>query len=423
MSPGTAPGTIEIPLPGGGTRAVRESTIVFLVGLAQFVNILDFVMVMPLGPDFATGLGIPTSHIGYIGGTYTAAAGASGLVGAFFLDRFDRRKALTVSMIGLVIGTALGGAATGLGSLIAARALAGVFGGPATSLSISIIADLIPAHRRGAAMGKVMGAFSIASVLGVPAGLELARMGGWRMPFFGVASLGFVVAIGVWIALPPLVVHLGRDAGPATPFSALLTRPVVQASYLMTACAMAAGFILIPNIATYLQRNLGYPRDGLGFLYAAGGVASWFSMRLVGRLVDRYGSARVAAIGCVLLSAATWGGFIATPPAMPVVYVFVVFMVAMAFRNVALTTLTSKVPGPAERARFMSLQSAVQHFASAAGAFLSSRMLSELPDGALVGVADVAWVTVGLSVLLPVLMWVVEGRVVSAAAPAPARVH
>jgi hypothetical protein len=42
----------------------QESSIIAVVGAIQFVNILDFMMVMPLGPDFATELGIPTSHLG-----------------------------------------------------------------------------------------------------------------------------------------------------------------------------------------------------------------------------------------------------------------------------------------------------------------------------------------------------------------------
>ncbi|MBL8720617.1 MAG: MFS transporter, partial [Myxococcales bacterium] len=92
-------------------------------------------MVMPLGPDFARQLGISTSHIGYVGGAYTAAAAVSGLVGALFLDRFDRRSALVLSMLGLALGTAAGAFACGLPSLMLARVLAGAFGGPATSVS------------------------------------------------------------------------------------------------------------------------------------------------------------------------------------------------------------------------------------------------------------------------------------------------
>lgn len=55
-----------------------------------------------------------------------------------------------VTLLGLVVGTAAGGMATGLGSLMAARVLAGSFGGPATALSLSIIADVILPSAAGA---------------------------------------------------------------------------------------------------------------------------------------------------------------------------------------------------------------------------------------------------------------------------------
>ncbi|HVE83517.1 MAG TPA: MFS transporter, partial [Myxococcales bacterium] len=93
-----------------------EGLIIFLVGAIQLINILDFVIVMPMGPDLARGVGISTRYVGLIGGSYTLAAALSGLAGLFFLDRFDRRKAVAVAMFGLVVGTAAGGFAWGLGS-------------------------------------------------------------------------------------------------------------------------------------------------------------------------------------------------------------------------------------------------------------------------------------------------------------------
>ena len=94
-----------------------------------------------------------------------------------------------------------------------ARVIAGAFGGPATSLSLSIIADVVPPARRGRAMGAVMGAFSIASVLGVPLGLWLARLGGWRMPFLVVAGFGVVVgAVGAAGDAQPARAH--QPSGP-----------------------------------------------------------------------------------------------------------------------------------------------------------------------------------------------------------------
>src|SRR5438094_10526029 len=96
------------------TPEQRERAVVLLVAAVQFVNILDFVMVMPMGPDFARALGIPASNLGLIGGSYTAAAAVSGLLCSLFLDRFDRRPALGLAMIGAVAGPALRRLATGM---------------------------------------------------------------------------------------------------------------------------------------------------------------------------------------------------------------------------------------------------------------------------------------------------------------------
>ena len=383
----------------------------------QFINILDFVMVMPLGPDFAKALAIDAAKLGFIGGSYTAAAAVSGLAGSFFLDRFDRRRALAVAMLGLVLGTAAGGFATGLGGLMAARVLAGTFGGPATSIAYSIIADVIPPERRGKAMGAVMGAFSIASVLGVPAGLEVARLGGWSMPFFAVAALGLLVTAGVITFLGPMRRHLddpARAAEARPSLRELFTRPTVLMSWTMTATVMLGGFLLIPNISAFVQGNLAFPRARLSSLYGVGGVMSFFATRLGGRLVDRWGSFRVGTLGVALLVCVEWLWFVHQPVTIPILAFYVLFMLALGLRNVAYNTLTSKVPAQRERARFLSIQSSVQHAASAAGAFLSAQLLSELPGPsprALKGMPLVAGLAIALTMLLPIFLRRVERRV------------
>ena len=394
------------------TTAPSERAIVFCVGAVQFVNILDFMMVMPLGPDFAVALDIPVSHIGYVGGAYTAAASVSGLACAFFLDRFDRKKALSVAMLGLVLGTLSGAFARGLATLMLARVVAGAFGGPATSLSYSIIADVIPPDRRGRAMGAVMGAFSVASILGVPAGLELARRGGWRLPFIAVAVLGAILGTYASHVLPPMIGHLARARQRRFGRDLLqLVRLDVLLSLTLTTLVMGASFIIVPNIAPYLLYNLGYPRARLGLLYLVGGLVSFVAMRGVGLLVDRFGSARVGTFGTLFVSTVIYCGFARVPPVFPVLLLFVLFMLGMSFRNVAYNTLTSKVPQADERARFSSIQSSVQHLASALGAFASARLLTELPSHALVGVDTTAYVSIALGVGVLPLLWIVERRV------------
>jgi predicted MFS family arabinose efflux permease len=392
-------------------RAVSERTLLFLVGAVQFVNVLDFMMVMPLGPDFAEGLGIPTSQLGLVGGAYTFAAAAAGLAGAGFLDRFDRRKALAVAILGLVAGTAAGGVATGLGTMVLARVVAGAFGGPATSLAISIVADAVPPERRGKALGAVMGAFSVASVLGVPAGLEVARLGGWRAPFFAVAALGLVLAGAALKLMPPITAHLahrrgeGREAGPR-----LLRQPVALLALAATASSMLSGFAVVPNLAAFVQHNLGFPRERLGVAYMIGGVVSFGVLRAGGRLVDRAGAPAVATIGTALYLAILAFGLAYPQPWLPVLFLFAAFMTANSLRNVSATTLSSRVPGPAERARFMSAQSAVQHLASAIGATLSTRVLSVGPGGRLEGMRVLVAGSAAVAALLPVLLVAVAAR-------------
>lgn len=411
-------------------RTTSERAIVLLVAMVQFVNILDFMMVMPMGPDFAAALGIPLSRLGLIGGSYTAAAMVSGLVGSLFLDRFGRRNALLVAVLGLSVATALGGFAQGFATLLVARVLAGAFGGPATAVSLSIVADTVPADRRGKAMGVVMGAFSMASVFGVPLGLELARRGGWRLPFFAVAGLGLVaLAVGAAL-LPPLRGHLERQVlraeglagsyreGAATAGApgaspgtlALLRKPAVQLSYVMSATSMMGAFVLVPNISPYLQRNLGYPRAELGMLYLWGGLCSFVTLQFAGRLVDKVGGLKVATPATLLISWVIIEGFVREDPWMPALAVFVLWMTAMGFRNVGMQTASSKVPSPSERARFMSLQSAVQHGASSIGAVVSTALISEGRDHRLVGMPRVAAVTVTLFAALPLLLAALERR-------------
>lgn len=385
-----------------------EDWIVLLVAAVQFVNILDFMMVMPLGPDFARDLNVGADQIGLVGGTYTLAAAIGGILGAGLLDRLDRRTALGLAMAGLAVGTVAGAFAVSLETLLMARALAGVFGGPATSVALSIVADVVPSERRGRAMSRVMAAFSVASVLGVPAGLEIAHWGSWRTPFLVVALASAVITTLSLRSLPSMTGHLG---GPrrGLPVRALLGSPRVWAAYTIVALATLSAFSLIPNISAFLQMNLHVPRSWLGGLYMAGGVVSFAVMQAVGRAVDRFGAAPLTLVGVLAYAAVVWAGFIDDARHIPVVVVFMAFMGAQSTRNVAQQTLLSKVPAPSDRAGFMSLQSAVQHVASAFGAFASSAFLVER-GGRLEGVPQLAMASIGAALLTPPLFYWLEAK-------------
>ena len=412
-------------------RAPDERSVLFLVAAVQFVNICDFMILAPLGPQLARTIGMAESHLADATAAYTFAAGIAGFFGSMFLDRFGRRAALTVAMIGLSLGTAAGGLATSMTTLVLARMLAGAFGGPATSISLAIIADVVPQERRGKAFGAVMGAFAAASVLGVPLGIALSEMGTWKTPLYAIAATGLVLTAIVRARLPPLRGHLlGHKAPERMRFPVeLLRRDVVLASYAMTATVNMGAFILIPNISTYVQNNLGLATAQLKYMYFAGGIVSFFTTRAAGKVVDRFGAVGVGTVGTVIQAAVIYAGF-ATTATLPwsthflgsMYGVFMSFMFANGVRNVAYQALTSRVPRPTERASFMSLQSTVQHLAAGLGASLSARIMSTSLDRKLVGFDVVAYVAVVFALTLPLLLRLVEQRLRGADPfPTPAR--
>jgi predicted MFS family arabinose efflux permease len=395
--------------PSASGRLPSERTVVFLVAAVQFVNILDFMMVMPLGPDFARELAIPTAHIGYIGGAYTLAAAIAGIAGSFVLDRFDRRKALAVAMLGLVVATALGGFAVGLGSLLGARLLAGAFGGPATAVALAIVGDVVPPERRGRALGTVMTAFSVASILGVPAGLRLGTLFDWRAPFFAVAALGLLVTIVAVFAMPSLTGHRARQGEPRA--QPLRFDRLKLSALGNTALTMLGVFAVVPNISTFLQHNLGYPREKLDLLYFVGGLVTVLATRGIGILVDRAGATRVIALGTVVFATALWFGFIDPVTSDHVIWVFPLLMLSASLRGVPLNTLATRVPSPPERARFMSAQSSVQHLASTGGAVAAAAVLADAPDGRLENMDIVAIAAIAVALLVPIVSSYVERAV------------
>jgi predicted MFS family arabinose efflux permease len=411
-------------------KQLSERFIIFLVAAVQFVNVLDFMMVMPLGPDFARGLGIPTSNLGLVSGSYAAAAALAGFFGASVLDRFDRRKALAVAMIGLVAGTAAGALAHDLATMILARVIAGAFGGPATSIALSIVADVVPPARRGRAMSTVMGAFSIASIAGVPLGLQLSVWFGWRVPFLAVAGLGLVVVVLALSRMPSLTGHIdaGNKVKALDRMIALWRDPTIRLALLTNSLVFLTAFIVIPNIAAHLQQNLGYPRPRLSPAYTVGGVVSLFVLIAAGRAVDKRGPVFVSTIGTLVFAVALVLGFIAPNRFfhLPVFALFGIFMAAMSLRNISVGSLSTRVPRQHERAGYMSLQSMSQHLSSALGAFISSQMLHNTPDGKLAGIDRISTLSLVLAFTLPPLLAAIVRRVnareaYAAAAVAPAQ--
>ena len=153
---------------------INERLLLFTLAAVQFTHIMDFMIMMPLGSTLMRVFAIEPDQFSHLVAAYGLAAAVTGFAGGFVLDRFDRKHALLILYSGFALSTLACALAPNYQALLFARLAAGAFGGVSSSVIVAMVGDVIPPNRRGRAMGVVMSAFPIASVLGVPFGLLLA---------------------------------------------------------------------------------------------------------------------------------------------------------------------------------------------------------------------------------------------------------
>lgn len=356
----------------------RELLLLLAIAGIQFTHILDFMIMMPLGPQFTRLFGISDAQFGLLVSAYTLSAGVSGLAAATYVDRFDRKRLLLVLYTLFGLATLACGLAPGYGFLMVARVAAGVFGGVLAALSQTIVADVVPFERRGRAMGIVMSSFSVATVAGVPVGLFLATHLGWQAPFIGIALLCAVLGLVAALTLPRLSQHLhaGRP-----PLWRGIGQVLVDRNHLrafgFSALLMSAGFTVIPFITLYMQANVGLTDAQIPYIYLCGGLATLVSARLVGRLADRLGKVRVFSWLALAVTVPLMATTLLPPvPLWMVLLVSTALFVCMGGRMIPGMALITAAASPAQRGTFMVLNASVQSAAMGVASFVGGQIIS-----------------------------------------------
>jgi predicted MFS family arabinose efflux permease len=370
---------------GGGKKSERY----FLFALAgiQFTHILDFMIMMPLGPQFISAFKINTHQFGLLISSYTFAAAIAGVFATYYIDRFERRRLLLRLYIAFTLATLACGLAPSYETLFLARALAGVFGGILGSLVQTIVADVIPFERRGKAIGTVMAAFSVSTVAGVPLSLFLANhisFLGWRAPFIFIAFLSSAIFWLGYQYIPSITGHLAhKEVGNRFRQIYQLVR---QRNHLIAFCFMAlimlTGFSVIPYIALYFTMNVGVPDAYISLVYLFGGIASLLSSRYIGSLADRYGKEqtfRALAILSLLPIIVTTN--LVPVPIWLVLINSTAFFILVSGRMIPAMAMVSQVIEPKNRGTFMSLIGSVQMLGSGIASVIAGMVITISPSG------------------------------------------
>jgi len=381
----------------------NEKTLLFVLAVVQFTDIMDFMIIMPLGSTFMREFDITPQQFSIIVSSYAIAAFCSGLLGAGFIDRFDRKKVLLFIYAGFAIGTLACSIAPGFGFFLAARSLTGVFGGILAALVLSIIGDNIPLERRGAAMGIVMTAFSLASIAGVPTGLFLAAHFGWQAPFLTIGGIAILLWLVIVFTLPPMKKHLESglvQRNPLKVFKNIATDPNQLRALLFTLILMLGHFSVVPFIAPYMELNIGFDTYQISYIYGLGGLLTVFLLPLFGKLADRYGHIRVFTIASFFALISIFA--ITNLPQVSIALALCVtssFFIVSSGRSVPATTLVTSVVRPESRGSFMSVRASVNELALGLAAFMAGMIVTRRPDGSLEHYPYVGYIAIALSIV------------------------
>jgi predicted MFS family arabinose efflux permease len=362
----------------------KERLLLLTLAAINFTNIMDFMIMMPLGPQLMRIFNINTQQFGLVVSSYTFSAGFSGFCTAFFIDKFDRKRFLQVLYAGFLIGTLLCGLANTYELLMIARIFTGLFGGVLGAVILAIVGDVIPFNRRGQAMGFVMAAFSIASVLGVPFGLRIANQFGWNTPFLLLAFLALPVQFFIFKFVPNLSTHTqaGKQVQVLQVIKNITSSPNQRKAITLMMVVMFGHFSIIPFLSPYMVSNVGFTEGQLEQIYFFGGLSTIIASPLIGKLADRIGKLKVFTIFVSISIIPVL--FITNMPRVDIWITLIatsVFFAVSSGRFIPAQAMVTATVDLQNRGSFMSIVSSMQQLSAGLAAYIAGLVVIKQTNG------------------------------------------
>ncbi len=391
-------------------KSRSEFTIVFLLTFIHFIHLVDFVVIMPLGPTLMQNLGISPATFASMVSAYNFAGAITGLIISLFADKFEKKTLLSAALVGVSVGTIFCGLANSGDQLIFARAVTGFFGGVLNPLVFALVAEWIPYKRRGKAMAWVMSGFSLASVIGVPLGLVINDSFGHRMTFYFIGVFIFLSSIACFFGLPKASIPSKEMT--LKQLAKILGQSFSNKKYLQvfvyTFFISGVMFLLIPMLAPFAVKNMGMKTTDLKFMYLIGGVLTVGTARAFGVLTDKFGGRHVYAVICI---ASVVPIYFYTHSGAVSFYTYIaigsVFMSLISGRMIPAMTLTSHVPAANQRGQFMGILNSVRAGATALGSLIVGLIVVEDSSGKLINFDHIGKTAIAVSLLSIILTYVI----------------
>ncbi|WP_416983818.1 DHA2 family efflux MFS transporter permease subunit [Streptomyces sp. T028] len=181
----------------------RRGWILAVLGAAQLMVVLDNTIVNVALPSAQADLGFGTGGRQWVVTAYALAFGSLLLLGGRLTDLMGRKRAFIIGLIGFAGASAAGGAATGFGMLIAARAVQGAAGALLAPAVLSLITTTFPGGRSRTRAFAIIGTIvSAGGGMGLVLGGVLTEYINWRWTMYVNVVFAVGAALGAWLLLP-----------------------------------------------------------------------------------------------------------------------------------------------------------------------------------------------------------------------------
>lgn len=295
------PGPHSLPHDRGADR--REGTTgwraFYVVAVGTFMATLDGNIVNVALPTLAVELGAPVEALQWIVNAYLVAITATLVVVGRLGDRAGHRAVYAGGLLVFTAGSALCGAAPGLGALVGARVVQALGASAMMALGPAIVTASFPPAMRGRALGAIGTVVALGLTLGAPLGGLILSHLSWRWVFYVNLPVGIAGTAWALRTLP----RGGGAGGPLLDLTLFRIRPFswgLAAGFLSYA-AMFSQTFLTPFL---LARVLHLEPGRLGLVLAAVPVALSVASPLSGWIADRFGPRWLPPAGMLLLTGA-----------------------------------------------------------------------------------------------------------------------